>query len=86
MLAFTRECLRLRRDHPALRTGSMRIVEAGPSMLVFERAAPAERLRCTFNLSNGSETFVPAGRRLFFAGEVQKALLGPHASIIEVIE
>src|SRR5205823_1976069 len=51
-LSLTRECLKLRAAHPALRHGSMRIVEADEQRLVFERAWNGERLRCVFNLSD----------------------------------
>ena len=86
MLAFTRECLRLRCTYPALRHGSMRIVEAGDQLLIFERADASSRLRCTFNLSDREARFTPAGRALIEAGAVDADNLGPYAARVEEIE
>ena len=52
MLAFTRRCLELRARYPALRWGSMTIVEAGDQLLRFDREHDGQRLRCCFNLSD----------------------------------
>ena len=86
LLAFTRECLRLRRSHPALRQGSMRIVEAGEQLLIFERSGCGERLRCTFNLSERPAKVTPAGKVLIRSGEVDGGHLGPYAGLAEEIE
>jgi alpha-glucosidase len=85
-LAFARDCLRVRRAHPALRHGSMRIVEAGEQRLVFERADDGQRLRCTFNLSDRPISFAPGGKPLIGAGEVGAGSLGPYAAVIETLE
>ena len=86
VLQFSRECLRLRNAHPALRLGSMRIVEAGDQLLLFERLAAGERLRCTFNLSDRPAHFAPSGRSLIRAGEVDGDEIGPYAAVVEVVE
>jgi alpha-glucosidase len=86
LLAFTRDCLRLRRADRALREGSMRILEAGEQILSFERAAGGERLRCTFNLSNSSAPFAAAGEPLIGTGAIDAGELGPYAARVEVIE
>ena len=86
MLAFTRRCLAVRRRSPALRTGSLRIVEAEPSKLVFERVACGEHLRCTFNLSDAPAPQVRGGEVLISTGDVADRALGPYAALIEVIE
>ena len=86
MLAFTRECLELRRAYRVLRHGSMRVIEAGEQKLVFERGGESERLRCTFNLSQQPATFTPAGRMLINAGDIDGGKLGPYAGAIEEIE
>jgi alpha-glucosidase len=84
-LAFTRQCLTLRRARSALRHGSMRIVDAGEGLLVFERQDARERLRCTFNLSAGAASFVAAGIALLSTGEIGDGALGPYAAVIEEI-
>jgi alpha-glucosidase len=86
ILCFTRECLRLRHAHPALRRGSMKIVEAGSQLLVFERSEQLERLRCTFNLSDQPTGFSAAGNALIVTGEIADGLLGPYAGVVEEIE
>jgi alpha-glucosidase len=85
MLAFTRECLRLRRGCAALRHGSMRIIEAGEQMLVFERAAAGNRLRCSFNLSDRAASFAAGGKELIGTGEIDGGSLGAYAAIVEEI-
>lgn len=86
ILAFTRLCLRLRHASSALRRGSMKIVEAGEQMLVFERAAGGQRLRCTFNLSDSPANFAPTGRVLLQCGDIDGGRLGAYAAVIEEIE
>jgi alpha-glucosidase len=82
-LAFTRECLRLRRANPTLRLGSMRIINAGEQVLVFERSDGDARLRCTFNLSDRRAAFTRSGGMLIESGRVDDRSLGPYAGIIE---
>jgi alpha-glucosidase len=84
-LAFTRECLRLRQSHPALRYGAMQVIEAGERLLVFDRSAGGQRLRCTFNLSQTQVSFHSSGTAILTAGEVDGGELGPYAALIEEI-
>jgi alpha-glucosidase len=86
MLAFTRQCLALRNEHPALRWGSAVNVEAGDRLLRFERACDGRRLRCSFNLSGEAVEWSPSGRQLLASGEVGARLLGPYSAAIEEIE
>lgn len=86
ILAFTRQCLRLRHASPALRRGSIQIVEAGEQKLVFERAADGQRLRCTFNLSDRPASFTRAGKALLHSGDIDGGRLGAYAAVIEEIE
>jgi len=86
VLQFTRECLRLRNAHEAVRAGAMRIVEAGEQLLAFDRSAAGERLRCTFNLSDRPAPFAPCGRPLICSGEVDGHRIGPYAAVVEVVE
>jgi alpha-glucosidase len=85
ILAFTRECLELRRIHPALRYGSMHIVEAAEQILIFERMAGRARVRCTFNLSSRPAVFSPARASLIATGDVDGGQLGPYAAAVEEI-
>ncbi len=85
ILAFTRQCLKLRSRHPALHHGAMSIVEAGEQKLVFERADNRKRLRCTFNLSDEHVAFRPMGTTLTSTGDIAGDSLGPYAAIIEEI-
>jgi alpha-glucosidase len=85
LLRFTSEALKLRNAHPSLRGGSMNVVRADDQVLVFERAADGEQLRCTFNLSGSSAAFTPGGRELFRAGDLDGGDLGPYSAVIEEI-
>jgi alpha-glucosidase len=51
-LAFARRMIALRKAQPALRTGTMRFLDAPPEVLAFEREESGQRLLCVFNLSN----------------------------------
>ena len=85
VLNFTRRCLDLRRAHPALHHGSMRVVEAGEQKLTFERHHGTERLLCTFNLSDRPCAYRSSGTQLIAVGEVGADALGPYAGVIEEI-
>lgn len=86
LLNFARRCIRFRNASPAIRHGSMRIVEAGNHLLVFDRQSPGQHLRCAFNLSESRVAYTSANRQLLITGEVGAAELGPYAAIIEEIE
>jgi alpha-glucosidase len=78
VLQFTREALRLRNKHIALRQGSMEIVESEGDVLVFDRIAGSERLRCTFNFSDRPATYgVEVGEVVFSTGSLDDGKLGP---------
>ena len=85
LLRFTSEALKLRNAHPSLRGGSMNVVRADDQVLVFERAADSEQLRCTFNLSGSPAAFTSGGRELFRAGDLDGGDLGPYSAVIEEI-
>ena len=85
MLHFTRECLQLRNANAALRYGGMKIVQADDQLLIFERTARGERLRCTFNLSDRTASFEASGKPLISIGNVDGASLGPYAALVEEI-
>ena len=56
-LALARKVMKLRKKHPALRLGGMRIVRASGSMLVFERQYGGERVLCVFNLGTAPQKY-----------------------------
>jgi alpha-glucosidase len=51
-LSLARRFIALRKRHPALRLGSMRLLETSAAILSFERSFGAERLLCVFNLGS----------------------------------
>jgi len=83
LLNFTRRCLNLRGKVPALRHGSMHVVEAGDQLLVFERALGAQRLRCSFNLSADPVGWESGGKALVETGATGDGALGPWSAVIE---
>ena len=83
MLAFTRRCLALRSQSPALRSGSMTVIEASEQLLSFVREHAGQRLLCTFNLSDREAPFQPSGATLAQSGAASPANLGPYSGIIE---
>jgi alpha-glucosidase len=85
LVAFTRQCLALRKTHPGLHHGRIALVEAGPQRLIFDRANGGETLRCTFNLSGARAPFQPSGRLVIGTGEVTDDTLGHYAALIEEI-
>ncbi len=52
--ALYRELSALRREHPALRTGNVRFLEAGEGVLRFTRAAEGETVECRVSRWDGS--------------------------------
>lgn len=58
-LNLTRALLDLRRQLPALRTGTMRFIESPDGTLAFERASGNELIVCVFNLSSSPSESLP---------------------------
>ncbi|HVU31370.1 MAG TPA: alpha-glucosidase [Sphingomicrobium sp.] len=85
ILSFTKKCLMVRNEKASLRHGSMRILQSGKELLVFERCAGNETLRCTFNLSDRLAAFTHSGRKIIATGDIDEGSLGPYAAIIEEI-
>ena len=85
LLRFTSEALKLRNAHPALRSGSMNILQADDQLLIFDRVIDGERLRCTFNLSGAPAKFASAGQMLFRLGDLDGNDVGPYSAVIEEI-
>ena len=86
MLNFTRNALMLRREHPALRSGSLHILEAGENLLSFERSDGRQQLRCSFNLSAEHVRFSAIGNAIARVGDIDGGAMGPYAALIEEIE
>ena len=61
MLCLTRRLVALRKAHPALARGEMRMIEAAPGLLAFERVLGGERLMCVFNLTEQAIDWAPSG-------------------------
>jgi alpha-glucosidase len=69
LLAFYRRFLAWRREHAALRVGSLSLWQEHPQVLSFVREHGGERLLCSFNFSaEPAELSLPEGVRL--AGSV----------------
>ena len=52
VLNWTRRVIALRQRHPALRSGTIRLVDGDPRLLAFVREAAGEALLCLFNLGD----------------------------------
>ena len=65
--------------------GSIKVMRADEQVLVFERVAGDERLRCTFNLSNRPAEFDPAGKTIVATGDLDGGMLGAYSAVIEEI-
>ncbi|WP_332653911.1 alpha-amylase family glycosyl hydrolase [Brevundimonas sp.] len=64
MLNVTRRLVALRKAHPALTRGDMRMVDIAPGLLAFERVLAGQSLLCVFNLGERSVAWTaPAGWR-----------------------
>ncbi len=62
LYADYRRYLKLRRDHAALRTGSIEVLPADGEVLAFIRAGEEERLLCVFNFgTSGTRWTLPQG-------------------------
>ena len=59
MLALTRTLIRLRAAEPALRTGTIHLIDSPPDLLLFERRAPDRTLVCAFNLGDTRAPWTP---------------------------
>jgi len=65
MLNVTRRVVALRKAHPALARGDMRIVEAPEGVVAFKRTLGTETLLCVFNLGHAAVAWTaPVGLKL----------------------
>jgi len=85
-LAITRRFIALRNSSPALRIGSLRVVEATQTLLVIERRHRDDRLLCVFNFGSTSHSHaaLPAGkwRVLAAVGGAETGGLPPMSGLI----
>ncbi|SNS54183.1 alpha-glucosidase [Noviherbaspirillum humi] len=51
VLNFAREVIKLRKSHPALERGAIRLLEAPEGVLAFERVFEGEKVVCVYNMS-----------------------------------
>ena len=62
MLALTRRLIAFRNDSPALRIGTITIIEASNDVLAFERNTPEQRVLCVFNFASDVRHWEPVQR------------------------
>jgi len=84
MLSLHRDLLRLRRAHPALAVGSLRLLEAEGDVLAYTREHEGETILVALNLgSEPHQVKLPEGRLLLStAGDYQPGVLAPDQGLI----
>ena len=86
MLHLTRRLVALRKAHPALARGDMRLVDSAPGLLAFERVLGGERLLCVFNLGEQAiDWTAPGGWRVVEAVNLEAGTgntLPPMAAMV----
>lgn len=76
-LHLTRRLIALRKQHPALARGDMRMIDALAGLVCFERTLGAERLLCVFNLGHEAVRWTPpTGWRLLESVNVEAGSAG----------
>jgi len=84
MLSLHRALLRLRRAHPALSVGALRLIEAEGDVLAYERSHEGDRIVVALNL--GSEPHridLPEGRLLLSTtGDYAPGRLAPDQGVV----
>jgi alpha-glucosidase len=88
ILNLTRRLVALRKEHPALRSGSIRALDAPSPLLAFERGEGPERLLCVFNLGEEAVDWpLPSGWTVVeHVGDALQPLSGFIASRIEGLD
>ena len=86
MLNLTRRLIALRKAHPALTRGDMRMVEAPEGVAAFERTLGGETLLCVFNLGHAPVAWsAPTGSRVLEAVNMDAGsagMLAPLAGLV----
>ncbi len=78
LLEHYRKLLELRRSHPALATGSQKVIETRPQLLTVERSGGGERLWIVANLSNQPANY----RALDLLSGKSRNVLKPYEAIV----
>ncbi len=85
-LHLTRRMIALRKAHPALRIGSMTVLDAPPPLLLFTRSSAGETLFCAFNLGHEPVDWIPPADGSVIAavngGDGPSGRLPPLAGVI----
>ncbi len=82
LLNHYRRLLKLRAAHPALRTGSQRVLPGGSTILVVERASGREKIVIVANLSDRSAEYLVTGRDLLTGKRVHGVHLNPYQATV----
>ena len=61
-LNVLRSLIKIRQKHPALRTGSLRFLDAPEGVIAFERQHAEECVTCVFNIAETTVSFVPPAK------------------------
>jgi alpha-glucosidase len=86
MLHVTRRLIALRKAHPALVRGDMRMVDAPDGVVAFERVLGTERLLCVFNIGHAAAQWTaPAGWRVVEAVNVAAGSAGTLPSLAGMV-
>ena len=83
-LALTRRLIALRRDTPALKLGSLEILTATSTLLVFVRRHADQSVLCVFNLSDTEVTFSPppGAKVLSLSGTFKDSILYAYGAML----
>jgi glycosidase len=82
LLNHYRRLLALRAAHPALRSGTQRVVPGGNTILVVERAGAREKLLVVANLSDRPAEYLVSGRDLLTGRTVHGLHLEPYQATV----
>lgn len=79
-LAHARRMLALRRAHPALRLGTLEVVDARETSIILRRSHGGDRLRCAFNW--GQEAIALVAEGAILAGRIAAGKLAPDSYVL----
>ena len=82
LLHLTRRLLALRNAEPALRLGTMKIIEASETLLVFARVQSGQRLLCAFNFGDVPIAWSAHGGVMAAVNDAEPGLLPPKSGLI----
>ncbi|MDB5478195.1 MAG: alpha-glucosidase, partial [Alphaproteobacteria bacterium] len=86
LLEYTRACMKLRRDNPALQSGSTTLLETGRKMVGFIREKDGRKILCLFNFDEkNSHAFHYDLKKILFDRHTAKDTLLPYGVLIAEI-